>query len=125
MTDRLRIEIDTGAVLQALDRLGTAAERYLLEAAHETAKAIAREAGARVRRRTGRTARGITVEVARRGLGYVVFVANPDQPGLAGWLEFGTRAMTAKPFLFAAARLEEGAHDRRIRDAIQRAIEEV
>ena len=32
--------------------------------------------------------------------------------------------MTAQPFLFASARLEEGAHDRRAREAVQAAIDE-
>jgi len=32
--------------------------------------------------------------------------------------------MTAKPFLFVSARLEEGAHDRRAREAVQAAIDE-
>lgn len=125
MADSLHIEIDNTALLAALDRLGAAAETYLLAAATETANRIAAEARARVARRTGTTAHGIGIDTARTGTGVVVFADRPSNPGLPGWLEFGTKHMTARPFLFASARLEEGAHDRRVRDAIQAAIDEV
>jgi hypothetical protein len=125
MSDRLTIDVDNRSLLAALDRLGALAEKHVQAAAKETADRIAAEARARVARRTGTTAHGIGVDIARVGSGYVVFADRPDNPGLPGWLEFGTERMTARPFLFASARLEEAAHDRRIRQAVQDAIDEV
>ena len=64
----------------------------------------------------------ITIKETRDGTGYVVFVNQPDNPGLAGWIEFGTIKMTARGFLFTSARLEEGGHMRRLGEAVQAAI---
>lgn len=130
---------ETAALIAALDRLpDVMQERHTKPAAKVTADNIAREARARVRRRTGRTAAGITVEESHDGQGYVVLpfneqfelaiisAGNDQQPeNLPIWLEFGTRFMTARPYFFASARLEEGAHDRRMRQAIQNAIDDV
>jgi hypothetical protein len=118
----LTIDADATAVIAALDRLGPVAASYVKAAAKETADRIATEAGGRIARRTGHTAEGITVEETRNGQGYVVFVKNPETPGLPLWIEFGTKFHTARPFLFASARLEEGPHDRRVREAINAAI---
>lgn len=125
MAPLLTTQTDTHEVLAAFDGLGQAIQPPLLMAAQTTARAIAREAQARVRRRTGQTATGIKIELAQRGLGYVVFVENPDNPGLPGWIEFGTIHQVARGFFFAPARLEEGAHYRRIVEAINAAIAEV
>lgn len=122
MSDKLTIQVESAALFEALDTLGVSAERHILQASRVTADAIAREATARVARRTGETARGITVEPARVGIGWIVFADRPDEPGLPGWLEFGTDKMTARPFLFSSARLEEGAHTRRMVEALQQAI---
>lgn len=124
MANLLQIDVDARGLIAALDRLGAAAERHVLNAAGVTAARIAQEARSRVARATGKTAAGIGIDVAKVGAGYVVFAERPEMPGLPGWLEFGTQHMTARPFLFAAARLEEGAHDRRIREAIHDAIDE-
>ena len=120
----LTIDVDTSALLAAFDRIPDLVAKHVTVAAKVTADAIKSEALGRVARRTGTTASGITVDTARAGVGYVVFVDHPDNPGLPGWLEFGTKHMTAQPFLFVSARLEEGAHDRRMRDAIRDAIAE-
>lgn len=108
----------------ALTEVGVLAERHLKDAAYITAGAIAREARARVARATGETAQGITVQETYSRDGYVVFPHRPDQPGLPGWLEFGTEKMGARPWLFNSARLEELSHRRRVQQAIGFAIED-
>lgn len=129
MADRLTVDVDAREVLQALDRLSVAAERALKRAARETADAIAREARARARRATGRLAEAITVEEIASG--YRVFVSPMQDPAggtradnFGLWHEHGTKFMTAQPFLFSSARLEEGTHLRRVAEALQDAIEE-
>lgn len=55
--------------------------------------------------------------------GFIVRANDPaTKKHVESWLEFGTVHMTAKPFLFPAARLENTAHDRRMREAIEAAI---
>jgi hypothetical protein len=98
--------------------------RHLKAAAKVTADHIQTEGRARIRRRTGQTGEKITVEEARSRDGYVIFVGDP-RTHIGSFNEFGTKFMTAKPFLFVSARLEEGAHDRRSRDAVQAAIDEI
>lgn len=138
MPDGLQIDVDTSALLRALGQLDVSlVERHTKPACLVTARNIQREARARVKRRTGRTAAGITVQESFDKQGYVVLPfnealtlaliasGNDQQPeNLPYWLEFGTRKMTKKPFFIESARLEETAHDRRIRDAIQDAIDE-
>lgn len=122
MADKFTIEIDTRELFAALDAIPDAVLAELQIAAKETADNIAREARARVRRRTGKTGAAITVERARDGMGYVVFIG-ADRQHIGHFLEWGTKFMTAKPFLFVSARLEEGNHDRRAGEAVQRAID--
>lgn len=125
--DRLTIDVDATALVAALDRLGAVAERYVKAAAEVTAQRIAEGARGRVRRATGQTAAAITVSEAPGPLGgYRVFVGSMQgrAANLPQWLEFGTRKLSAQPFMFNSARLEEGAHERRIRQAIERAIAE-
>ena len=144
MSKLLAIEVDARGLIAAHDRLGAEAEQYVKAAAKVTAENIAREARARVARRTGETAAHIVAEETHDGKGYVVWV-EPDVKlslhtskrsgrthtqkvtynALGGWLEFGTQHMTARPFLFVSARLEEGAHDQRTRAAVQAAIDAV
>lgn len=124
MADNFTVDADTAALLEAWDALAVDVSAQINDAAKVTADAIAREAVARVARRTGETARGIGVEPATKGIGWVVFADRQSMPGLPGWLEFGTKFMVARPFLFSSARLEEGAHDRRMRAAIQQAIDD-
>lgn len=126
MSSLLRAQFDTSALLAALDALeGEVLRKHLLGASAITAARVKSEAEMRVRRRTGRTARGIVVQEATAGTGHVVIATNTDEPGLPGWLEHGTEKMRATPFLFASARLEEGAHAARCREAVQDAIDEV
>ena len=128
MSDAMGVQVTgAAALIAALDRLGETVERFILPACLETANAIAREAQARVRRRTGHTAQQIRVEPMRDGVdtGFIVRANDPaTRKHVESWLEFGTVHMTARPFLFPAARLENAAHDRRIRTAIEDAIAE-
>ena len=127
MADRLTISVDVRALLAALDQLGPAAERHVHRAARITAEQIRDEASGRVRRATGKTAGAITIEEAPPPLGgYRVFVGAVlgRAANLPQWIEFGTRRMEARPFLFSSARLEEGAHLRRISEAMTKAIAE-
>lgn len=121
MADKFTIEVDTRELLAALDAIPDAVLAELKLEAKATAENIARDARLRVRRRTGRTGDAITVEEARDGKGYVVFIG-ADRSHIGHFLEWGTKFMTAKPFLMVSARLEEGSHDRRSREAIQRVI---
>jgi len=122
MADSFTIAVDTSELLAALAAIPAEVHARLKAAAKTTAEAIATEARARVRRRTGQTGDAITVEETHSGDGYVIYTGNGRQH-IASFLEFGTKFMTAKPFLFASARLEEGAHDRRCREAVQAAID--
>jgi len=124
MADSFTITAETAALLAALNRVPAAVLKHVKRNARVSADNIAREAAGRVRRRTGKTAAGLTVEETRNGDGYVVFVRRPEMPGLPGWQEFGTQFMTKQPFLFVSANLEVGAHDRRQRAAVQDAIDE-
>lgn len=119
MGSLLRLDVDTAGLFAAMDQAVAEIERALKSNAEITAHRIASEAEGRVRRRTGKTAAGITVEETRDGKGYVVFVQRPDMPGLPGWLEFGTRFMSKRDFFFASARLEEAAHERRSHEVVQ------
>jgi hypothetical protein len=122
MASLLTIDVDSAALIAALDGVATAIEARLKIEAKLTADNIDREATARVRRRTGQTAAAIVVEETHKGDGYVVMVGN-DRHHIGSYLEHGTKFMTAKPFLFASARLEEAAHDRRVRAAVQDVID--
>jgi hypothetical protein len=160
MADGFQITVDDSALLAALNRLGPAVERYTMPAALETAKAVQREAKARVARRTGATSEGILVRKDYAGKGYVVTTQDVVlggqrtaaqgmgmgmRPGAAAkwagrrytqdshvglWLEIGTaqgrsRSHTAapRPWLGPSADVEQGPHGRRMRAAIQQAID--
>lgn len=125
MAPLLTIDADASRLIAILDQLGPAALKHTKAAARVTADNIAREAAARVARATGETARGITVQEDQQGEGYVVLSANQRMPALPTWLEFGTVKMLPKSYFFSSARLEENAHDRRMRQAIQDASDEV
>lgn len=130
----LTIDADATEVLAALDRVGPAAQLRVDAAAKATAAAIVTGAQGRVRRATGTMAAAITSEPAEHG-GHIVFVDEMTDPAgrwgagkrphnLPLWHEHGTRYITEQPFIGPAAALEEGAHLRRVIDAINGAIEE-
>jgi bacteriophage HK97-gp10 putative tail-component len=118
----MTITVDPAPLLAALDAIPAEVHARCKAAAKITAEAIATEARARVRRRTGRTGDAIRVEETHDGTGYIIFIGD-RRAHIASFLEFGTKFMTPFPFLFVAARLEERAHDQRIRDAVQGAID--
>lgn len=147
MPDQVTFELHADHVLAALKRIGGVGElvdQHLNEAARETAQAIADGAYARLSRQTsgeGVTAANIIFELGdvgmgRRagpafsgqrkytsGYGYLVYVRPNSRPlNLPLWLEFGTWKMSPRPFLWAAARLEEGPHRRRVEAALDRAV---
>src|SRR3990167_3807251 len=126
MAQLLNIDVDPRGALAALDRLGAAVERRLLDVARVTGGRVKAEAQRRIARRTGRTAEAITSEDSRDGRGVVVYVKTPSNawPNVDLALEFGTVKMTPRPFLHASAALEEGPHRRRVEEAIGEAIEE-
>src|SRR5262245_7704385 len=114
--------VDTAALTDGLARLAADLADRTKRASDVTADAIAREAQSRRARRTGETAAGIHREDSRDGIGSVVLATRATTPQLPYWLEYGTRYMTARPFLFASALLEEGPHEQRISEAIGDAI---
>lgn len=125
MANLATFEFDATSVLDALEALSDVVlERHTKPAARVTADNVAREASARVRRRTGETARGIEVREDYERAGYIVESKRQQFPLLPYWLEFGTQHMLPSPYFFASASLEEGPHERRMRQAIVDAIEE-
>jgi HK97 gp10 family phage protein len=123
MAPLLTIDADTQDLLAALDTLSAGVLAHLKPAAKTTADHIADEMRRRIQRRTGQTGDAITVEETHNGDGYVIYTGNGRQH-IASFLEFGTKFMTSHDFFFAAARLEEGAHDRRAREAVRAALDE-
>jgi hypothetical protein len=119
----LKVELDTTAFDAGLVQLHADMRARTKAASEVTAAAIVREAQGRVARRTGALARGIHYEESRDGLGYVVLALRADRPNVGFWLEFGTRYMTARPFLYASAIVEAPGHQRRMGDAVQASID--
>lgn len=112
-----RVTVDTSGAETALSRAAETIAERVDAAAEVSASAVVREAKGRVARRTGETAAGIGYIRANAG-GWLVHAVNPKTPMLPYWLEKGTRYMSAKPFLYASAALELGAHRRRIEEAV-------
>lgn len=134
---KFSMKVDASKVLDALDHIMPEIEARCLQASYVSAVHIKYDAQARVARRTsgkkttsdptgkgGLTARGIAIERSRVVTGYIVRANRPEMPNLPLWLEKGTVHMKARPFLVPAAQLEAGAHERRIREAIDGAIED-
>lgn len=122
MADAFTVDVDATELLAALAAIPAAVHAHLKAAAKVTADNIARDARARIRRRTGKTGDAITVEETTNGDGYVIYTGNGRQH-IGSFLAFGTKFMIGDDWLFASARLEEGAHDRRSREAVQAAID--
>lgn len=145
MADRLTIEVDTSRLIAALDAFPTAVAAHALEAGRVTIERIQAEAQRRVARATGATQRGIVIRSDVHHQPGWALLATREHPSISLhrmkrsgrihtqkvtqsnvpiWLEFGTKHMLARPYFFASAKLEEGAHDRRMREAIRTAIED-
>jgi hypothetical protein len=132
MSDKLTVDVDSRALYATLDRLGAIGEKHVKAAAKVTATPSRTRCGAasvatrparRDRATTPRKASPSTSRTMGRGTSSTSTVRTC--PNLPLWLEFGTKHMTASPFAFNSARLEEGAHDRRTRAAVQDAIDEL
>lgn len=134
----LTITLEDEGVMAALARLGDVAQPYVNAASAETARAIVVEAKARLSRQlgpeaTGRTVAAIQSRPAYDNNGSVVVVEREPMPNLPLWLEKGTKYgtrkgnaggnMRARPYFYSSIALEVGAHERRIADAVQQAIE--
>lgn len=125
MADLFRVEVDASGVLAMLQRLGPAAEQHVRAAAKDTAERIKREAERRLHRQTGKRAGTLTVEEDTERKVFWVSPQGAKPRNVPLWLELGTIKMTARPFLQNSARLEDGAHLRRLAAALQDAIDEV
>jgi hypothetical protein len=119
----LRVELVTTAFDAGLVQLHADMAARTKAASYVSAQAVVREARGRVARRTRATAEGIHAEESRDGTGYVVLAIRAERANVPFWLEFGTRYMTARPFLYASAIVEQPGHERRIADAVQQSID--
>jgi hypothetical protein len=119
----LTVELDTTAFDAGLVQWTAEMAARTKAASEVSAAAVVREAQGRVARRTGALASGIHYEESRDGRGYVVLALRADRPNVGFYLEFGTRYMTKRPFLYASAAVEQPGHERRIADAVQTAID--
>lgn len=135
MADGITIEVDAAGLIDAFESLPATIRTLTRGAAEVTAQNIAREARARVPRRHGKLTAAqqgrppledlIDVLPMRNGTGYVVIVqeVDPEAMFLPWQLEYGTQHMAQRKFFFPSARLERGAHERRMNDALSQAIE--
>jgi hypothetical protein len=119
----LKVRLDTTAFEAGLVQLHADWQQRTKAASAVSAAAVVREAQGRVARRTGALASGIHAEESRDGTGYVVLAVRADRPNVGFWLEFGTRYMTKRPFLYASAALEQPGHERRIAEAVTESIQ--
>ena len=124
MSNGLTIDVDASALFKMLDQLGESADAYIKEVAKVTAERIAQEARGRVARRTGKTQSAISVTEEEHGARVFVGRVAGRNPNVPLYLEFGTKFMSARPFLFVSAMLEEGPHMKRVERALQKAIDE-
>jgi len=118
----LEFTVDATALHAGLDALRRDLAARTKAASEITAAAIVREAQGRVARRTGALASGIHYEESRDGTGYVVLAVRANRANVGFWLEFGTRYMTKRPFLYASAAVEAPGHERRTQDAVAESI---
>ena len=132
--DSITFALDRNAVDAAIAELGDVITPFILDADNETADAIIAEARARLRRQlgpdaTGQTEASIVKRPAYDGNGIIVTVERDPFPSLPWWLEKGTRRgrgnhpNVARPFFYTSALLEQGNHQRRISEAVQRGID--
>jgi len=135
MADGLIVEMDAVEVVEALKTLGDFAQPYINDASQESAEAVEAEAKSRLRRQllnpTGYTESGIESKPAFDGNGYVVISSHGLMPNLPLWIEKGTKkgkpgssTQSARPYFYVSAQLEQGAHLRRMSEALQDAIDD-
>lgn len=141
---RLTAEIETAALVSAMGRLSESLGPSLRAVARRSAERVKAEAQRRVARQTGETAKGIVVEDDYAKTGFIVRTSDTlsqedlrSRKGRAKargvrfrkglhvgtYLEYGTVYMSARPFFYPSARLEEPVFDRAVREAVQDAID--
>src|SRR6266700_2374740 len=120
-------DLDTSALVKALDRIPDAILVKTRAASRISAEHIQREIRAwleRMTHGTGQTADHITVEDSHSGHGAVIFANAKRSDGrgtrlhVPRWLEYGTTRLAARPFFFLFVHMEEAAHAQRIRTAM-------
>lgn len=131
--DGVKVDVDATELLASIARLGPAAEAAVDVAALDTSRAIVSEAKSRLQRQlsgssSGLTLEGIRIDRADRGGFLVVSDRNPFR-NLPLWIEKGTKkgkprshTHPARPYFYDSAELEEGAHLRRVTEAIERVL---
>ena len=150
MADRLMsVEFDIARTLAAFEKLGPAAKALCESASYQTALAVKADAQARMAKRPADISdyTYLNVVIQRRNVGgHVVMTgdrvsakesARRQSLGMKNWrkaykaekhvglwLEFGTRRMRPRPWLFPAAAAQESAHFQRIASAVERAANE-
>jgi hypothetical protein len=123
VADSIRFEVDNAAiVIAALGSVVPVVQPKTVAASKVTAEAIADEARSRVARRTGLTAAGIEVVPSFDGYGYIVRATRERVSMLPFWLEFGTKHMAKREFLFVSARLEAPRYPPAVAEAVTEGI---
>jgi len=140
--DRVTVTLEAASLMAAIASLGPTADRACRAAARQTAERIKVEAKRRVRRRSGNTAAGIYMDDDYKKTGYVVLTADARADAgqkqangkrapryhkelhVGTYLEYGTDKMSAKPFFYESARLEENAFNRRLSEQLQYALDQ-
>lgn len=125
----LAITVDSSELIRALERLPDQVLVRTKRASEVTANRIALEAKRRFssqvsKEATGKTLAGILVDDDSAGTGYVVSSERNPMPNAPLFFDRGTVHQPARPFFDVSAQLEQGPHERRIREAIQDAIDE-
>jgi hypothetical protein len=139
MADGVAFTWDNTKALAALDLLTQVVARFELGACGITAQNIAAEARSRVAKRGPNPTNAqlgrppidqlIRVEALANGTGYVVIVQEPsgDAEYLPFYLEMGGPnvfpEIGKRPFFFSSGALEKPAHERRVNEAAQAAID--
>jgi hypothetical protein len=126
VADSISFEVDNvPIVIAALGSVVPVVQPKTVAASKVSADAVADEARARVARRSGLTAAGIEVVPSFDGYGYVVRAARERMYMLPLWLEFGTKHMAKKEFLFVSARLEAPRYPPAVAEAVTEGITSV
>lgn len=122
MANLLTLQVDATGLKGALQSLGPAIDRRLLEVCRFTAEGIVADARVFVHKDTGITADSI-IDTADGSKGYLVTVQRHPLPNLPVWLEFGTVHGSAEHFFGQAVEAEEPLFNQRLAQAVQDAID--
>lgn len=112
------------ADLQAeLDRLGPKLHEVVAEAVEDTAKEVLAQARRDVPVDTGLTRDGLDIAYRDDGLTADVGEGDDSRAHIAGFLEFGTSAMPARPFMTPAAEAQRAPMRQRIEANVRKALQ--